>query len=230
MQFKRIVILANSRKHAGRCMAGRELDDNGNYLGWVRPISDRDGEEVSERERYYMDGTDPQVLDVVDVPLIKPKPHACQTENWLLSTEHYWEKADSLSWMQARALAENPAVLWTHGDSTYHGMNDQIEHARAGHFVNSICLIHIQSVDIHVFVPGANFQDFKRKVQARFVFNGANYRIWVTDPKIEKQYLAGADGISHLGECLMTVSLAEPHKKNDGSVYQYLLAAAIIPR
>ena len=40
------------------------------------------GCEVSEEERRYEDGGDPRVLDVIDVPLLKHRPHACQVENW----------------------------------------------------------------------------------------------------------------------------------------------------
>ena len=63
---KRMVCLANSRKLQGRCIAGRELD-NGKPIGWIRPIGDRTHEEVTEYERQYEDGSDPRVLDVIDV-------------------------------------------------------------------------------------------------------------------------------------------------------------------
>lgn len=54
----KIVCLANSRKINGRCIAGREV--GGRDTGrWVRPVSDRAHEEVSEHERQYNDGSDP---------------------------------------------------------------------------------------------------------------------------------------------------------------------------
>ncbi len=49
---KRIVCLANSRKLQGRCIAGRELV-SGKPAAWIRPVSDREHEEVSEYERQY---------------------------------------------------------------------------------------------------------------------------------------------------------------------------------
>jgi hypothetical protein len=229
MQYKKIVILANSRKHAGRCLAGREIIGQ-YYAGWIRPVSERSGEEVSEYERQYDDGSDPQILDIVDVPLIKAKPHACQTENWLISPDDCWIRAGALNWNQARDLAENPPTLWINGDSTYHGLNDQIAQNLAIKFTSSICLIHVDSVEIHVLNPGAAFGNSKRRVQSRFTFNGINYRIWVTDPRIERKYLAGTAVVTALGECLIAVSLAEPHEKKPGEFYHYKLAAAIIQR
>lgn len=82
--IKRMVCLANSRKRlAGRCVAGRVLE-NGQPTGWIRPVSNREHEEVSECERQYQDGSEPRLLDVIDVPLIESKPKGYQTENWLL--------------------------------------------------------------------------------------------------------------------------------------------------
>ena len=80
---KRIVCLANSRKMQGRCIAGREVNAHG-AGPWIRPVSDRPTEEVSEYERQYQDGSDPRVLDVIDVPLIEPRPKDYQQENGCL--------------------------------------------------------------------------------------------------------------------------------------------------
>ena len=77
---KRIVCLANSRKLHGRCVAGREWTD-GRAGQWVRPVSDREHQDVSEYERQYEDGSDPRVLDIIDVPVLDPKPEIYQTEN-----------------------------------------------------------------------------------------------------------------------------------------------------
>lgn len=85
--IKRIVCLANSRKLQGRCVAGRELI-NGQPAGWIRPVSDRQYEEVSEYERQYEDGTDPRVLDIIDMPLKRRRAKDHQPENWLLDPNY----------------------------------------------------------------------------------------------------------------------------------------------
>ena len=56
-------------------------------------MSARDTEEVSEWERQYEDGSDPRVLDVIDVPVLNPQPRDYQQENWLLDPDSYWKES-----------------------------------------------------------------------------------------------------------------------------------------
>lgn len=112
---KRIVCLANSRKLNGRCVAGIELSA-GKRVGWIRPVSAREHEEVSEYERQYADGSDPRLLDVMDVPLIAPRPKDYQQENWLLDPDHYWQRVARLKWSDLGALADPVGRLWVDGD------------------------------------------------------------------------------------------------------------------
>ena len=52
---KRIVCLANSSKLNGRCIAGKEIIEDGRVGDWIRPVSVREKQEVSEWERQYKD-------------------------------------------------------------------------------------------------------------------------------------------------------------------------------
>jgi hypothetical protein len=61
MYTKTILCLANSRKMSGRCIAGKEFD-NGRLGAWLRPISARATEELSDDDRNYEDGEDPRTI------------------------------------------------------------------------------------------------------------------------------------------------------------------------
>ena len=221
---KRIVCLANSRKLNGRCVAGMEFtkDSTG---AWIRPVSDREHGEVSEYERQYQDGSDPRVLDIVDVPLLNPLPKGCQQENWLLDPDEYWVKIDKLTWNDLGRLAEPAAPLWINGHSTYNGLNDKVPLSLADGLDSSLRLVHVDRATLSVFKPGEAFGNPKRRVQGKFRHHGTEYQLWVTDPQHERTFLRKPDGDYELGESYLTVSLGEPH--NDAC---YKLIAAIIER
>ena len=221
---KTIVCLANSRKLSGRCVAGLELS-NGRRVSWIRPVSAREHEEVSEHERQYEDGSDPRVLDLISVPLVHPHPKGYQQENWLLDPGYYWKKTGRMAWNDLANLLDPVEPLWLDGDSTYNGRNDRILLAQSAPLTSSLRLIHVDRMTLSVFAPGEAFGNPKRRVQGWFVHGGAEYRLWVTDPAYERQYLAQDDGGYHLGECFLTVSLGEEHKG-----YCYKLIAAIMER
>jgi hypothetical protein len=222
-QIKRIVCLANSRKLSGRCVAGLEIvgEEAG---GWVRPVSARLHEEVSEHERQYADGSDPRVLDLIDVPLLWAKPKTFQQENWLIDPASYWVKVGTVSLAELPRFAEAGGPLWLNGSETYHGRNDSIPLVEANSLVSSLKLISVDRVLLRVFQPGQAFGNPKRRVQAQFRFAGVDYALWVTDPLIERAYLARDDGSYEVGASYLTISIGEPY--NDAC---YKLVAAIIP-
>jgi hypothetical protein len=207
---KRIVCLANSRKVSGRCIAGREIG-SGSPGPWIRPVSDREHEEVSEHERQYEDGSDPTVLDIIDIPLIAPRPHLFQQENWLLDGNFYWERRGRCDWADLQKFLEQGS-LWINYLSSYNGLNDRVDVAQAQNLTNSLRLIHVNSLDIKVFCPGSAFGNPKRRVQGQFQHERIQYWLWVTDPTYERRFLAQPNGCYSLGESCLTISLGEPHE------------------
>jgi hypothetical protein len=220
--IKRIVCLANSRKLQGRCIAGRELVGGGPG-SWIRPVSDRPHEEVSEYERQYEDGSDPRLMDIIDVPLREPRPKGYQQENWLLDPNEYWVRAGRLSWTDLEGLADTSGTLWLNGHHTQNGQNDAIPLDKAVAVTSSLKLVHIDSTQLRVFKPGEAFGNPKRRAQARFRFDGHEYALWVTDPSIERAYLSREDGQYGLGVSYLTISLGEPFNNSC-----YKLVAAVI--
>ena len=219
---KRMVCLANSRKLKGRCIAGKEFVEQ-RPGRWIRPVSDREHEEVSEYDRQYSDGSDPRVLDIMDVPLLDPRPKGYQQENWLLDPDVSWEKVGRSPWDDLECLVDPPEPLWIDGHSTYNGRNDKIPLELADGIRSSLRLVRVNRLRLSVFKPGEAFGNPKRRVQGRFLHHGVEYLLWVTHPRYERSYLAKSDGDYDIGECFLTVSLGEPY---EGACYK--LRAAII--
>ncbi len=220
-EVKRIVCLANARKLVGRCVAGREWSAGNGVGGWVRPVSERQGQEVSEYERQYEDGGDAGLLDIIDVPLKRPRPESYQSENWLLDPEHYWEKVGSYSPLELSALVDPIEPLWIDGHSTYNGRNDKIPVDAKGEIHTSLRFVSVERLVLRVFAPNEAFGNSKRRVQGWFVHSGRNYALWVTDPIYERGYLSKLDGTYGIGRCHLTIGLGEPY---EDAIYKQLAA------
>jgi hypothetical protein len=223
--IKTIICLANSRKISGRCIAGREIV-NGRLGAWVRPVSSRENGELSDEDRRYENGKDPQVLDVIQIPLLAPRPHTFQTENHLIDADRYWSFDRVATFAAARLAVDGGAgALWDNQFSTYNGLHDKVEAAAAVPEQGSLRLIEVADLVIHVGVEGAAFGNAKRKVRGRFTHIGVQHWLVITDPLVESHYLAAGDGTHQVGQALLCVSLSEPF---NGWVFK--LIAAVIQR
>jgi hypothetical protein len=187
-------------------------------------VSAREHEEVSEYERLYEDGSDPQVLDVIDIPMIKSMAKSYQPENWLLNPELYWKKVGIVELDDLADFTDCNSLSWANGHHTYNGMNDFVPADQVEGADGSLRLIYVpHGLRLRVYSPGDAFGNSKRRVQAQFTFGRVDYHLWVTDPLIEREYLAQPNGQYDLGPRYLTISLGEPY---DGKHYK--LVAAII--
>ncbi|MGH3912628.1 MAG: dual OB domain-containing protein [Pseudonocardiaceae bacterium] len=217
--IKRLVCLANSRREGNRCIAGRELLA-GNPGEWIRPVSARESEAVSRRERQYNDGSEPCVLDIIDVPLIGPRSKSHQPENWLLDPDARWSKAGEFGHDNLHLLTDNPGHLWINGHHTTNGQNDYMTVDEADNTAGSLKLIAVDELRLRIYATVSS----KRQVRAEFSFSGVNYCLSVTDPLIEAEYRTEVDDVYTLGSRYLTISFGE--WKEDSRCYK--LVAAII--
>jgi hypothetical protein len=191
---------------------------------WVRPVSARPSAEISEEERRYQNGDDPKVLEIVTIQMLKAVPRLHQQENHLIDESFYWEKSGTATWKQLQTGVENPAgPLWLNESSSGQGVNDRVPEAELTGIKRSLYLIRPEDLVISVASEGGDFAPARRRVRARFSHSGCHYKIGVTDPIVEREFLAGKDGETRIGEALMCLSLGELFHGN-----AYKLAAAII--
>ena len=224
-QVKRIVCLANSRRPGGRCVAGKEVLLNGEPGLWIRPVSDREEGGVSEYERHYENGSEPRLLDVIDVPMLEPKPEAYQQENWLLDPDYYWERVKRLTPKDLGPFIDKCDLLWKNGDSSSTGFNNRVGLGVANTFGYSLLFIRVDNLSLRVSQPGLEQGKAKRDLDGAFKYHGYNYTLRVTDPDYEKRYKKLGNGVYAVGDAFLTVSLGEPFH---GHAYK-LIAAIITP-
>lgn len=215
---RRIVCLANSRKESGRCVAGLEVDGS-SLKGWIRPVSAREKGEVSLDERRYENGQDVQLLDVVDIRFVEPRPQGCQVENHLIDDTEHWQLVGKFDSSKLVAGATRTDPLWLDVGSSYGGSNDRIPVADADRLDHSLKLVQPDALRIWV---GTGYR--KRQVRAVFQLGKAQYNLGVTDTKIEARYLAMKDGeYGYPAKTVACISLGEPFKG-----YRYKLVASIV--
>lgn len=216
-ETKQIVILANSKKHwtsaehNGRCVAGTVWNDP---LVWIRPVSHRPGEEVSFYERKYDNGTEPQLMDVVEVPVINAKPSGHQRENWLIDPEEWWEKVDECGWDDLSDSATHRGPLWTPGSASAQYENNRVPAHQISGITDSLRLIRVPRFEV-----GARWVWGKKHVDGRFTFDGIDYVMRVTDPWMEAEYWTKKSGWYDRGECYLTISLGESY---GGYFYKFI--------
>jgi len=216
---RQIICLAASRKHLGYCYAGK---DSGNGQ-WVRPVSARQGHEISDFERTLLSGARAAVLDVIEVSLLQPQPHTFQSENHLNNPAVRWQKVGTATYADAMALLDNEAPLWSNGPSSYNGLHDQIPEEEADGLQDSLRLIRVTDLNLLVHSEGGVYAPAKRAVRARFEFLGETYWLKLTDPVLDAELKQEPDGEHIIPEAILTVSLGETFNG-----FAYKLAASII--
>ncbi|NBB77876.1 MAG: hypothetical protein GVY36_00255 [Verrucomicrobia bacterium] len=222
---KRILCLANSRKMSGRCVAGREIFDDGAPGAWVRPVSARPHQEISEEDRSYEDGETAQVGDIIYIPMKRHVPNGYQPENHLIDDGFYWAKDRVARWAEITAAAEMVnGPIWLNGFSSYNGLNDRVPLAESARLDRSLWLLEPNTLSVWVGVEGGGLFPAKRAVRAHFRVGNASYQLKVTDPSASKQLLAKSNGKHTFpAGTLLCISLGEPFEG-----FAYKLVATIL--
>ncbi|MGF1583423.1 MAG: DUF488 family protein [Gemmataceae bacterium] len=178
---KRILVLANSYKYDGRCVAGRELVDNGfgayRPSGWVRPISGSEDGEWEPHELHMAPGRPIRVGDVIDIPVTQYADDFVQPENWYCQSPKNWTLVSNGIGEAIKFFEEFPRDLY--GVSA--DKNDRV--ARDYYLQRpprqSLCLIRPKAFNVQI---SSDPETQQVKLRALFRYNHATYNLAITDP------------------------------------------------
>lgn len=222
--YKTIVCFANSRKTSGRCVAGKEWHRSGPGE-WMRPVSDRPSHEISPEEQRYEDGGEPQPLDIIKVPCVRPDPVSHQHENHLIDPNCCWEKVGRFPWQEIQAWLDHPAILWGVGERSFAGINNRVAVGQENGV--SLYLVAVDRIQLFVGRKAPQYS-MKRSVQGEFIYNGLSYRMDVTDRLFEGGFTQ-ADGLYEIMQPVLCVSLGDPFQAGGAAQsYFYKLVAAVL--
>ncbi len=218
------VCLASSRKPGGRCVAGKIWGGN-EHGSWIRPVSNRENDSISDAERTYANGQVLQHLDITTVTFSSLQNHQYQIENHVICHPPLWASASRLGVDALAQLADTPLHLW---EPSYHstgGVNDRVPPTLLTARRQSLYLIRPENASVRVSAEGADFGDPRLKVRAMFQYNQRQYALKITDIQVEHDYLRRGAGTYQLPEnSYFTVSLGDLDPRTG---YSYKLVAAI---
>ena len=202
-----IVCLANSRKLAGRCVAGIRTDGG----GWVRPVSSVSGGALSLAQATLDAGRLTQHLDVVEIGVLRAVPVNHQPENWLIDNTT-WRRtgrldAGSVEDLLPRNGSVDAPLLGSASDRIL--KSDLDEHP----IPRSLVAV----TPNHVTWVRTKSSSGRLQVRARFEWHG-DYDLAVTDPlwesrfaeRTENEYGNEQIGLDPDERTLLTISLGEP--------------------
>ena len=179
---------------------------------------------LAEKERQYEDGSEPQLLDVVELAVGGPKPEKHQQENWPIDPERRWVKAGRIRWAALAEWVDAERTLWVNGHSSDGGENDRVPGSETDSLESSLSLIRVDALRVTV---SDNEGKPTPALRGSFHYNGGDYSLRITDAAAECRSVGVSAGDYEVGERFLTISLAaEPF---EGYCYK-LIAAIIKPR
>jgi len=220
---KTILCLAASDKHNGYCFAGKDIETG----EWIRPVSDRQGEEISVGECTLPTGVQAELLDILEIPFLKAVPSGFQTENHLIDPNNKWKKIADGTWQQVdEALDDHSGPLWVNESASFGYSNNRVDESQAAGMDNSLILIRPSELRISEGRRGGMFNGADdRLVKAYFSHDGIDCTLAVTDPTIKNRFMAVPDHTEEMTGAVLCVSLGEVY---GGNAYK-LVAAVITP-
>lgn len=210
----KVVVLANSFKEGGRCLAGIEIDNQSNPKKlnnrpkWIRPICDTAHCEVPTHLVSHIN-----LLDIIEFTPVGDFATGYQSEN-IKFDENSLKVIGRLEINKLSNFCDNSMRL-IFGNKGKAVAKEQIEYLSY-----SLILIKVTSFEITQKVYPDNPHP---QIRIVFNFNNINYDLPITDPVFLHKYQTNNNVLQNINELFLILSLGVEYKE-----WYYKLAAAII--
>jgi hypothetical protein len=190
-RYRDIVILANSRRHDGRCIAGKDLATG----EWIRPISifgkgrkDPEAFYDSDLNKLIGDPDGPKLLDCVKIGLSSACRTNCQPENYSIDGTP-WQKRSQFLLYKLPTLADLGDCCFL-GNHDRYGDRIPVSEVQANPLKSSLNLIKMNGKENHVYLIHQKKSDGTYKHRMHFTYEEIFYNLSVTDSHYENVYHA----------------------------------------
>ncbi|MFT6371807.1 MAG: hypothetical protein ACJAZT_000536 [Gammaproteobacteria bacterium] len=194
MVKKSIVVLANSYKPGGRCIAGKEVfehaDGKWDLTGnWYRPLSSGDANHGSVTPIHHViNSIDIKLLDIITIDFLHHAPDIGQPENWLFDESTSWVNEGRFDESVCPMLTDSPDDLWFDNSDGVKIHEVGVAFEEAGLIQSSLVFIKPEEFKIYLSNDYNSWQyKNEKKSKASFSYNGRNYSgISMTDPVVRE--------------------------------------------
>lgn len=208
MAYRKILILANSRKMNNRCIAGIDIERK----IWIRPCY-KDGKNGIPENVRLVDGNEPEILDIIKIPLLNIGIYKeLQPENYVLD-DGRWIKVGKAKIDDVKKYLEKDKILLNNKNATI----DILDYLLIPSEKRKTLILIQAEVE---FFPEQDFYGRKR-FRANFIYRNNLYNLPVTDVKFENSF---DYKYKYYGDCILTISQGLPY---NNSCYKFV--AGIIP-
>ncbi|MGC9505045.1 dual OB domain-containing protein [Baaleninema sp.] len=236
MNTFKILCLANSFKHGGRCIAGIKTDRS----GWIRPVSCQSDGTLTEENCKLANGKFPQIFDVIKINCTEPRPSPHQPENWVVSPKK-WMFLGRPETKFLKSLLKSEVERSKRYQYLLENPIDRLDwqFIQENPLESSLKIIAPKNITWKITTP-----DFiNRKYRVSFQFCEVFYDLPITDPEWRETLsqlpdgdYSAAEAIEHLNlpdfhpdNFLFTLSLGEPFQpRSPGEWYCFKIVAAVM--
>jgi Dual OB-containing domain len=252
MTRKTIVVLANSWKKGGRCLAGKEIQLSGGHItsvgSWIRPISSglveaegtSEGGQVTEQtmrsslSRQQL----PSILEILEIPFAEQTSLPDQPENWTMVDGQPWQSAGIFPHARLQELTDAPEKLWDTSGRGWSRVEETL--TKDGGFA-SLYLIAPQGqiyAEVGSRAKMSGSSEVKYYKNLHLNYGSISHEFRISDPAFDAEYKSQ---FPQLGQynlpvnfampagTFVTVSLTPAYSYNGlPPRYHYKMAAAII--